>query len=76
MYEEEKNTAKQHGRRQCEIYAEGGSSEIDLHTSSCSWPRAAARANKSFLSRRRVGVTKDRLLALLKEKGLTPRDCA
>ena len=41
-------------------------------TSSCSWPRAAARANKSFLFQATPSVlTKDRLLAFLKEKVLT-----
>jgi len=70
MYEE-KNTAN-NMPAQCEIYAEGGSSEIDLAYKFMFMAKGGGSANKSFLFQATPSVlTKDRLLAFLKEKVLT-----
>ena len=70
MYEE-KNTAN-NMPAQCEIYAEGGSSEINLAYKFMFMAKGGGSANKSFLFQATPSVlTKDRLLAFLKEKVLT-----
>src|ERR1700723_271653 len=70
MYEE-KNTAN-NMPAQCEIYAEGGSSEVDLAYKFMFMAKGGGSANKSFLFQATPSVlTKDRLLAFLKEKVLT-----
>jgi fumarate hydratase class I len=70
MYEE-KNTAN-NMPAQCEIYAEGGSSEIDSAYKFMFMAKGGGSANKSFLFQATPSVlTKDRLLAFLKEKVLT-----
>src|SRR6195256_2920601 len=70
MYEE-KNTAN-NMPAQCEIYAEGGSSEIDSAYKFMFMAKGGGSANKSFLFQVTPSVlTKDRLLAFLKEKVLT-----
>jgi fumarate hydratase class I len=70
MYEE-KNTAN-NMPAQCEIYAEGGSPEIDLAYKFMFMAKGGGSANKSFLFQATPSVlTKDRLLAFLKEKILT-----
>src|SRR6058998_4145842 len=70
MYEE-KNTAN-NMPAQCEIYAEGGSSETDLAYKFMFMAKGGGSANKSFLFQATPSVlTKDRLLAFLKEKVLT-----
>src|SRR3954470_7178998 len=70
MYEE-KNTAN-NMPAQCEIYAEGGSSEIDLAYKFMFMAKGGGSANKSFLFQATPSVlTKDRMLAFLKEKVLT-----
>src|SRR6516165_8180454 len=66
MYEE-KNTAN-NMPAQCEIYAEGGSSESDLAYKFMFMAKGGGSANKSFLFQATPSVlTKDRLLAFLKE---------
>ena len=70
MYEE-KNTAN-NMPAQCEIYAEGGSSEIDSAYKFMFMAKGGGSANKSFLFQATPSVlTRDRLLAFLKEKVLT-----
>jgi len=70
MYEE-KNTAN-NMPAQCEIYAEGGSLESDLAYKFMFMAKGGGSANKSFLFQATPSVlTKDRLLAFLKEKVLT-----
>jgi fumarate hydratase class I len=70
MYEE-KNTAN-NMPAQCEIYAEGGSSEVDSAYKFMFMAKGGGSANKSFLFQATPSVlTKDRLLAFLKEKVLT-----
>src|ERR1700709_1640587 len=70
MYEET-NTAN-NMPAQCEIYAEGGSSEVDLVYKFMFMAKGGGSANKSFLFQATPSVlTKDRLLAFLKEKVLT-----
>jgi fumarate hydratase class I len=70
MYEE-KNTAN-NMPAQCEIYAEGGSSEVDSAYKFMFMAKGGGSANKSFLFQATPSVlTKDRLLAFLKEKILT-----
>ncbi len=70
MYEE-KNTAN-NMPAQCEIYAEGGSSEVDSAYKFMFMAKGGGSANKSFLFQATPAVlTKDRLLAFLKEKVLT-----
>jgi fumarate hydratase class I len=70
MYEE-KNTAN-NMPAQCEIYAEGGSLETDLAYKFMFMAKGGGSANKSFLFQATPSVlTKDRLLAFLKEKVLT-----
>src|SRR3954447_16497563 len=70
MYEE-KNTAN-NMPAQCEIYAEGGSPETDLAYKFMFMAKGGGSANKSFLFQATPSVlTKDRLLAFLKEKVLT-----
>ncbi len=68
---EEKNTAN-NMPAQCEIYAEGGSSEIDLAYKFMFMAKGGGSANKSFLFQGTPSLlTKDRLQAFLKEKVLT-----
>src|SRR3978361_16707 len=70
MYEE-KNTANKM-QRQCETYAEGGSSETDMAYKFMFMAKGGGSANKSFLFQATPSVlTKDRMLAFLKEKVLT-----
>jgi fumarate hydratase, class I len=70
MYEE-KNTAN-NMPAQCEIYAEGGSLESDLAYKFMFMAKGGGSANKSFLFQATPSVlTKDRLLAFLREKVLT-----
>src|SRR5579885_3154828 len=70
MYEE-KNTAN-NMPAQCEIYAEGGSPEVDSAYKFMFMAKGGGSANKSFLFQATPSVlTKDRLLAFLKEKILT-----
>jgi fumarate hydratase class I len=70
MYEE-KNTAN-NMPAQCEIYAEGGSLDSDLAYKFMFMAKGGGSANKSFLFQAMPSVlTKDRLLAFLKEKVLT-----
>jgi fumarate hydratase, class I len=70
MYEE-KNTAN-NMPAQCEIYAEGGSLDSDLAYKFMFMAKGGGSANKSFLFQATPSVlTKDRLLAFLKEKVLT-----
>jgi fumarate hydratase class I len=70
MYEE-KNTAN-NMPAQCEIYAEGGSLESDLAYKFMFMAKGGGSANKSFLFQATPSVlTRDRLLAFLKEKVLT-----
>src|SRR6201746_1453530 len=70
MYEE-KNTAN-NMPAQCEIYAEGGSLEVDLAYKFMFMAKGGGSANKSFLFQATPSVlTKERLLAFLKEKVLT-----
>jgi fumarate hydratase, class I len=70
MYEE-KNTAN-NMPAQCEIYAEGGSLETDLAYKFMFMAKGGGSANKSFLFQATPSVlTKERLLAFLKEKVLT-----
>jgi fumarate hydratase, class I len=70
MYEE-KNTAN-NMPAQCEIYAEGGSSEVDSAYKFMFMAKGGGSANKSFLFQATPSVlTKDRLMAFLKEKILT-----
>ncbi|UPJ52131.1 fumarate hydratase [Bradyrhizobium sp. 200] len=70
MYEE-KNTAN-NMPAQCEIYAEGGSSEVDSAYKFMFMAKGGGSANKSFLFQATPSVlTKDRLLAFLREKVLT-----
>ncbi|MGY4287468.1 fumarate hydratase class I [Bradyrhizobium sp. LM2.7] len=70
MYEE-KNTAN-NMPAQCEIYAEGGSSEVDSAYKFMFMAKGGGSANKSFLFQATPSVlTRDRLLAFLKEKILT-----
>src|ERR1700759_2793810 len=69
MYEE-KNTAN-NMPAQCEIYAEGGSLEVDLAYKFMFMAKGGGSANKSFLFQATPSVlTKERLLAFLKEKVL------
>ncbi|MDB5484306.1 MAG: fumarate hydratase [Tardiphaga sp.] len=68
---EEKNTAN-NMPAQCEIYAEGGSAEIDSAYKFMFMAKGGGSANKSFLFQATPAVlTRDRLLAFLKEKVLT-----
>src|SRR5437660_5820668 len=70
MYEE-KNTAN-NMPAQCEIYAEGGSLDSDLAYKFMFMAKGGGSANKSFLFQATPSVlTKDRMLAFLKEKVLT-----
>lgn len=70
MYQE-KNTAN-NMPAQCEIYAKGGSSEVDSAYKFMFMAKGGGSANKSFLFQATPSVlTKDRLLAFLKEKILT-----
>jgi fumarate hydratase, class I len=70
MYEE-KNTAN-NMPAQCEIYAEGGSLESDLAYKFMFMAKGGGSANKSFLFQATPSVlTRDRMLAFLKEKVLT-----
>jgi fumarate hydratase class I len=70
MYEE-KNTAN-NLPAQCEIYAEGGSLETDLAYKFMFMAKGGGSANKSFLFQATPSVlTRDRMLAFLKEKVLT-----
>ncbi|MBU6462262.1 MAG: fumarate hydratase [Bradyrhizobium sp.] len=70
MYEE-KNTAN-NMPAQCEIYAEGGSLETNLAYKFMFMAKGGGSANKSFLFQATPSVlTRDRLLAFLKEKVLT-----
>src|SRR5438046_3011012 len=70
MYEE-KNTAN-NMPAQCEIYAEGGSPEVDLAYKFMFMAKGGGSANKSFLFQATPSVlTRDRMLAFLKEKVLT-----
>lgn len=70
MYEE-KNTAN-NMPAQCEIYAEGGSPEADSAYKFMFMAKGGGSANKSFLFQATPSVlTKDRLLAFLKEKIMT-----
>jgi fumarate hydratase class I len=70
MYEE-KNTAN-NMPAQCDIYAEGGSLQSDLAYKFMFMAKGGGSANKSFLFQATPSVlTKDRLLAFLKEKILT-----
>jgi fumarate hydratase class I len=70
MYEE-KNTAN-NMPAQCEIYAEGGSLETDLAYKFMFMAKGGGSANKSFLFQATPSVlTRDRMLAFLKEKVLT-----
>ncbi len=66
-----KNTAN-NMPAQCEIYAEGGSLESDLAYKFMFMAKGGGSANKSFLFQATPSVlTKDRMLAFLKEKVLT-----
>jgi fumarate hydratase class I len=57
---------------QCEIYAEGGSLDSDLAYKFMFMAKGGGSANKSFLFQATPSVlTKDRMLAFLKEKVLT-----
>jgi fumarate hydratase class I len=68
---EEKNT-RNNMPAQCEIYAEGGSSEIDSAYKFMFMAKGGGSANKSFLFQGTPSLlTRDRLLAFLKEKILT-----
>src|SRR5712672_2140606 len=70
MYEE-KNTAN-NMPAQCEIYAEGGSLDSDLAYKFMFMAKGGGSANKSFLFQATPSVlTRDRMLAFLKEKVLT-----
>src|SRR6202453_2962768 len=70
MYEE-KNTAN-NMPAQCEIYAEGGSLESDLAYKFMFMAKGGGSANKSFLFQATPAIlTRDRMLAFLKEKVLT-----
>ncbi len=70
MYEE-KNTAN-NMPAQCEIYAEGGSLKSDLAYKFMFMAKGGGSANKSFLFQATPSVlTRDRMLAFLKEKVLT-----
>jgi fumarate hydratase class I len=68
---EEKNT-RNNMPAQCEIYAEGGSDAVDLAYKFMFMAKGGGSANKSFLFQATPSVlTRDRLLAFLKEKVLT-----
>ncbi|NEW89405.1 fumarate hydratase [Rhodopseudomonas sp. WA056] len=68
---EEKNTAN-NMPAQCEIYAEGGSPETDSAYKFMFMAKGGGSANKSFLFQATPSLlTRDRLLAFLKEKIMT-----
>lgn len=68
---EEKNT-KNNMPAQCEIYVEGGSPDADVAYKFMFMAKGGGSANKSFLFQGTPSIlTRDRLLAFLKEKILT-----